>query len=149
MVTVTVCDALVVPTVRDAKVRLPGATVGSATDVPLAAIDCGELTALSHNLSVIDSKVPAAAVGVKVTVMVQDAATARLPMQLLVWVKSLTKVPTRLTPFIKIGAVPVFLTVTLSVELVLRLTLLKLRLLGLMLSGCGTGVGEGDASGAL
>ena len=51
------------------------------------------------------------AVGVKATVIVQDAPTSRFAPQVLVWLNELAFVPVMVTPFRLIGAVPEFLSV--------------------------------------
>ena len=84
LVSVTVCAALVVPTVWLANVRLveDKLTTGIATAVPVSETACGLEAALS--VSVIAPVSVPAAVGLKVTEIVQLAFTARLVPQVLV-----------------------------------------------------------------
>jgi hypothetical protein len=86
---VTVCAALVVPVVCDAKVRLVGEGVAvgvAATPVPLSATVCGEPMILSEIVTV-PVRLPTA-VGLKVTEIVQPAPAAMLAPQVLVSEKS-------------------------------------------------------------
>ena len=98
------------PTAWLAKVRLEGATVTVGTiPVPVKLTVCG----LPLALSVIDRVPPRAplVVGVKVTLTVQFAPTARLELlagQVLVWEKS----PLAPMLLMMTGTVPVLLTVT-------------------------------------
>ena len=84
LVSVTVWAALVVPTVWLANVRLVDdkLTTGIATAVPVSETACGLEAALS--VSVIAPVSVPAAVGLKVTEIVQLAFTARLVPQVLV-----------------------------------------------------------------
>lgn len=66
--------------------RLVGARVTSAVPVPLRAAVCGLLPAESDTVSV-PVRLPMA-VGVKVTLMVQEALLASVAAQLLFWAKS-------------------------------------------------------------
>src|SRR5215467_11793901 len=84
LVRVTGWPALLVPTVWPAKVRLAGESVttgADATAVPLSETDCGLPLALSVMLT--EAVLVPAAVGVKVTVMVQVPFTAMVAGQLL------------------------------------------------------------------
>jgi hypothetical protein len=112
---VTACAALVVPVVCDAKVRLAEemAAVGvAASPAPLNATICGELLALSVIVSV-PVRLPAA-VGVKVTEMVQPALAATLVPQLFVWAKS----PEAAIDVMVSAAVPELVSVTVCAALV-------------------------------
>lgn len=90
LVRVTACAALVVPSVREAKVRLVGesTTAGAVTPapVPLKLAVCGEPLALSEIISA-PVRVPTTD-GVNVTEIVQLAPAATLVPQLLVSAKS-------------------------------------------------------------
>lgn len=85
LVSFTVCAALVVPSVCEAKVRLVGerVTVGAVTTgvspVPLKVTVCGEPVALST--TVIAPALIPVAVGVKVTETIQLAPAAKLTPQ--------------------------------------------------------------------
>ena len=84
MVRVTVCFALVLLTAWLAKVRLAGESVTTgtgATAVPVSETDCGLPLPLSVMLT--EAVLVPAAVGVKVTVMVQVPFTAMVAGQLL------------------------------------------------------------------
>ena len=88
LVRVTVWAAVAVPTVVEAKVSDVGlseafAAAGASAPVPVSGTDWGEPTALSAMLTVA-VRVPVA-VGLKVTVMVQEALTAMLEPQVLFW----------------------------------------------------------------
>ena len=85
LVKVTSLAALVVPMARVGKLRLFG-DKETAVPMPLKLTLCGLLPALSVSVSV-PLRGPAA-VGLKVTRMVQLAPPARLVPQLLVWAKS-------------------------------------------------------------
>jgi hypothetical protein len=85
LVKVTVLAAPLVPIARVGKLRLL-ADKETAVPVPLKLTLCGLLLALSVRVS--EPVRLAAAVGVKVTVMVQLAPAARLVPQVLVWAKS-------------------------------------------------------------
>ena len=83
LVIVTDCDALVVPTCREAYERLVAdkENGGADTPVPVSAMDCGELPALS--LMVTAARSAPVCVGVKWPWMVQLAPAARLEPQVL------------------------------------------------------------------
>ena len=83
----SVCGGLVVESVCAAKLRLVAERVTTgARPVPLRPTVWGLLLALSVSVSV-PVRFPAA-VGVKVTLIVQPAAAATEPAQVLVWEKS-------------------------------------------------------------
>jgi len=112
---VTVTAKVVVPpaaTVAEvgATVRLNGAV--DEMPVPVRAAVCGELASLSATLSVAVST--DAVLGVKVTLMVQLAATASVVPQVVVWAKDEDDVPTM------VMAMPV----TVAALLLVRVTVL-------------------------
>ena len=127
-VKVMVCAALVVPTVWLAKVRLVGdkLIVGvAATAVPLSDTACGLAAALSVN--VIDPVSVPAAVGVKVTEIVQLAPAGRLDGQAVVS----AKLPEAAMPLIERAPAPVFVKVTVCAALVVpTVWLANVRLVG-------------------
>ena len=92
LVRVTVCPALVVPTVWFPKLRLEGETLAAdAVPVPERATVWGLPVALSVIVRAAE-RFPVAA-GLKLTLIVQLAPAATLDPQLLVWAKSLTLAP--------------------------------------------------------
>jgi hypothetical protein len=110
---VTVCAPLIVPTVWIEKVKPAGArlTAGPASaPVPLKLTVWGLPGALSEMLKV-PPRVPAA-VGVKVTLIVQLAPAATELPQLLLWAKSLASVPVTARLAILRVALPVLVRVT-------------------------------------
>lgn len=127
MVSVTVCDALVVPTAcAVAKVTLVGASVaiGAVTPVPVRDITCGLLGALS--VIVTEPNAPPAAVGVNVTLMVQIPCGATGKLQVSASAKGAGAAIEVTVRF----AVPVLVTVTVCAALdVPRAMLPKFRLL--------------------
>jgi len=124
---VTVCDALVVPTACEvAKGTLAGVSVaiGAVTPAPMSTIVCGLLGALSAKVT--EPTTLAAVVGVKVMLMRQIPWAAIGEVHVLVVVKPLLGVmEVKLS-----GAVPVLVTVTVCAALdVPRATLPKFTLL--------------------
>jgi len=116
LVSVTVCDALVVPTARGGggNVRLAGerSAMGAVTPVPVSEIVCGLLVALSIKVTEPTALPPV--VGVKVTLMVQIAPAATDEPQVLVCAKGAVAV---IEPRLRV-AVPLFVTVTVCTALV-------------------------------
>ncbi len=115
LVSVAVCAVLVLPTdwlekIREAGERLTSGPVVEDVPVPLRVVVWGLPVALSATLKVA-LKVPVAE-GVKVTLIVQLAAAARLVPQVLVWAKSLLLVPVIETPEMLIAPVVPFFNVT-------------------------------------
>ena len=93
-VNVTVCAALVVPVIREVKVRLEGETEAAEPEpVPVRVTTCGLPVPSSEMLSV-PVRVPAA-VGLKVTLIAQEVETLMPPLQLSVSEKS----PVTVIPF--------------------------------------------------
>ena len=119
LVRVTSWAALVVPTSWLPNVRLPGLSVTpGAVPVPLSAAVCGLPPALSEMLRA--AVLEPAAVGVKVTEMVQLAPAARvlgLVGQVFVWPKSAALVPVSPIELIVSGAVPELVKVTFCAAL--------------------------------
>jgi hypothetical protein len=117
---VTVCAALVVPTVWLVKVseEAERLTTGAeaAAPVPVRLTDCGLPEALSVMLRLLD-RVPGA-VGVNVTLMVQFAPAATELPQLLVCAKSPLFVPVTAMLVRFSEALPVFASVTVCAALV-------------------------------
>jgi hypothetical protein len=111
--TVTTCEVLATPTVplpKLSEVGLNEIAGAATTPVPVSATVCGEPVALSATEIVAD-RAPAANAS-KVTLMVQVALIAMLPVHVVVSVKSPELVPVMLTEVIVSAAVPVFFTVT-------------------------------------
>jgi hypothetical protein len=115
---VTVCAALVVPSIWEAKVRLvgesitPGAVTIATVPVPFKAAVCGEPLALSVMVRV-PVRAPVA-VGVKVTEMEQVPPIARVEPQVWVCAKS----PEAAIEVILSAAVPELVSVTFCIALV-------------------------------
>src|SRR5437868_4651428 len=114
---VTVCAALVVPVFWFPKLRLVGLKLtpgaGALIPLPLRATVWGLPLALSVMLT-LALRVPIA-VGVKVTLMVQEAPAARvleLLGQVLVWAKSPLLVPLRPILLMVRAALPLLVSVT-------------------------------------
>ena len=109
---VTVWAAEVELIAVEAKARLDGVrlTVGSAMPVPLRAMVCGVLAALSAKLSVAESA-PAAA-GLKVTETVQEALATSVAPQVVVCEKEEAFVPVMEMPERFNAPVPVLVRVT-------------------------------------
>jgi hypothetical protein len=127
LLNVTACGGLVVPKGWLAKVKLVGdkLTRGDGRPFPASVIVCG----LSDALSVMFTEPyrSPGTVGVKVTLMMQLAPTARLAPQVLVWAKSPLA---EMLIMIKV-ALPVFVRVTVWGALVLPTACpVKVRLLG-------------------
>lgn len=115
LVRVTDCAVLVVPIgCAVAKVTAGGArtALGAVTPVPVSGIACGLLPALSTKVS--EPKAPPAAVGLKVTLMVQILPAATGEPQVLVWAKGAVAV---MEPIFSV-AVPELVTVTVWAALV-------------------------------
>src|ERR1035441_9703894 len=112
LLSVTDWAALVVPTFWLANVRLPAVsdTIGTPTPVPERVTVWGDPAALS--VMVTDAPRIPAAVGVKVTKMLQLPPAATLAPQVLVCAKSPGLVPVTARPLIRRVAVPVLLSVT-------------------------------------
>src|ERR1017187_10410675 len=112
LLSVTDWAALVVPTFWLAKVRLPAVsdTIGAPTPVPERVTVWGDPAALS--VMVTDAPRIPAAVGVKVTEMLQLPPAATLAPQVLVCAKSPRLVPVTARLLIRRVAVPVLLSVT-------------------------------------
>jgi hypothetical protein len=129
-VSVTVCDALVVPTTWEvAKVTLVGARVamGAATPVPLKEIVCVLLAAGALSVKVTEPTALPATVGVKTTLTVHMPWGATGEVQVLVSCCAKGAVAT--TEATVRFAVPVLVTVTIwAALLVPRATLPKVRL---------------------
>ena len=114
---VTVCAALVVPTVWLPNARLVGVTATEAAPVPFSAtVSVGLAGSLLMILS--DADRAPTAVGLNVTLIEQLAPATRLAPHVLVWAKSPGLVPVRLTLVIVSGAVPVLDNVTVCAALV-------------------------------
>ena len=115
LVSVTVCAALVVPTPWEvANVKLAGErlAMGAVTPVPFSAITCGVLPALSAMLTE-PTELPAA-VGEKVTLMVQIPPAIRDAPQVLVCAKgAVAAIEVRVRV-----AVPLLVSVTVCAALV-------------------------------
>src|SRR5260370_38768078 len=95
------------------------------------------------------SGVPAAAEGVKVTLIVQLLPPPRVPMQLLFWAKSVGLEPTRLIALIMMVPAPLLVSVAFWTGLVLPVaTLPNLMPVGETVAFPGVGVGRGAPSGA-
>lgn len=110
LVTLTVWGALVEPQRTVPKLILVGDRVtAGAVPVPVKAMVCGEPAALSV-ITMLAVRVPVA-VGLKTTVNVQLALTARVPEQPHDNTKSPGFAPLRTTELMTSGAVPVFFTV--------------------------------------
>jgi len=103
---VTAWATLVVPTFWLLNVSELGARLGSAVPVPERLAVCGLLVALSVTVKV-PLRVPVA-VGVKVTLIVQDAPAATELPQLFVSAKSPLLAPVMAMPDIASGAFPAF-----------------------------------------
>lgn len=84
-VTVTVCAAVVVPTVALPKGSVPGESVTGETAVPVRLTSCGEFVAVSF--TVIAPVMLPTAVGANVDVMAHDAPAASEVPQVFVWPK--------------------------------------------------------------
>lgn len=148
--TVTVCVALVVPTVCEAKVSIVGEIVivpKGAAPVPLNVTVCGLPVALSDTFKVA-VRVPTA-VGVNKTLIVQFAPPARVPIGLhppdIVGkgkLKSPAFVPVTVNPEKFTVAVPLFVTVTVSAALVVpTVCAAKVKLVGATVTPDVAGVG--------
>jgi len=109
-VIVTDCELLEVPTVVAGKEMLVAESVTGATPVPLSAIDCGDVLALSVMVTVAFNA--PAAVGAKCPWMVQFAPTARLVPQELAKTNEEAFVPVTAMLPIDRAAVPVLVIVT-------------------------------------
>jgi hypothetical protein len=111
---VTVCAAVVAPTVVDAKVRLVGDSVTVSADavaVPWSATNCGEPVALSATES--DAVREPAAVGLNSTETVQVAeAASDVPQVVADFTNDVALVPVMVSEVSVSAAVPLFLMVT-------------------------------------
>ena len=117
-VSVTVLAALVVPTTwlpNDSE--MAEKVAAGARPVPVRATTCGLPVALSVMLT--DAVRAPAAVGVKMTLMVQLEPTATKVPQVLVWTKSPLLVPVRVRLVMPRATLPVFMRVTFCAGLVL------------------------------
>jgi hypothetical protein len=115
----------------------PETVVGAEeTPVPESATVCGDPPALSATLifALRDPVVD----GVNVTEIVHDASAKRDDEQVFVWEKSAAFVPVIEMPILVMVALPEFVSVTVTGELVMETTVL----------GKATLVGEKDATGA-
>jgi hypothetical protein len=132
LATVTLCAALVVPTVWLAKVKDAGEIVivpACAPTVPVNATVCGLPVALSAMLMAAVRE--PVAVGLKVTLIVQLASTASDAGQVFVSAKSPEFVPVRVIPEIAKAALPPFVKVTVWAALVVpMLCELNVKLVG-------------------
>lgn len=132
---VIVDAALVVPTAwvantTDAGLRL---AAGGVVAVPDRLTACGLPAALSVTVMAAD-RAPAA-VGVKVTLIVHDAFTARLLPHVVVRAKSPALVPVTVMLVIVSEPVPVLVSVTVDAALVVLITwLAKVRVVGARLT---------------
>lgn len=131
LVRVKVSGAEDAPITVEGKVRLEGAKLatGAATAVPLRATGCGELTALP--VKVREAAAAPAAVGLKVTEMVQEALAASVVAQLLVRLKAAALAPVRAILLIVSEAFPELVRVTVcAAEAAPTVVAAKVRLAG-------------------
>ncbi len=110
LVRVTVCGALVVPTVCAAKVRLVGASVTGTAPVPESPTIC--VPGLPESAIATEPLIDPVSVGVKVTDSVHFADLASAPPQGLVPLPTAEKLPEAVMELIVI--VPVLLLVTVT-----------------------------------